>query len=59
MTKPTSKLVSILAATLFCTALFISCEEKKKETTTTKTTESTTQKPDSMDTGNVRPVITE
>lgn len=53
---------AIFAATLFCAAIFISCEEKKESTTTTTTPEVTTAAPDSMmpmDTGSTRPVLTE
>ena len=59
MNKLFKNMSTIFAATLFCAAVFISCEEKKEKTTTTTTTEdvSSVKVKDSMDTGNTRPVI--
>jgi hypothetical protein len=51
---------AILMATLFCAAVFISCEEKEEKTTTTTTTEEAKASPEEpMDSGATRPVITE
>ena len=61
MNKLLNNLSTIFAATLFCAAIFISCEEKNEKTTTTTTTEdvSSAEVVDSMDTGKTRPVLTE
>ena len=60
MNKLFKNLSTIFAATLFCAAIFISCEEKKEKTTTTTTTEEAKTPPEQpMDSGATRPVITE
>ena len=60
MNKLFKNLSTIFTATLFCAAIFISCEEKKEKTTTTTTEDvSSAEVVDSMDTGKTRPVLTE